>query len=171
MLSLKNLRRKKKCNMSNIEMLAADTLLERGLPLPVRATLFFRLLGFKTLVCYQPSLGNKIRINRLYLKMGLTPEMLNKITLQEADLLMIKHGNKLCQIIAIGLFKGWISPMLFSYIAGIKLKWRLSPQRICTIAHVMITQSGSSDFMDTTRCIERMTILKPVQLGQTPKKS
>ena len=153
----------------NVEAFAADTLLERGLPLPVRAPLFFRLMGIRA-VCYQPTLGNKIRINRLYLKMGINPDVLEECSQKTADALMISHGTRLCRIIAFGMVRGWLIPILLTPIIGVWIKWNLSPQRICAIVHVMITQSGTADFIDTTRCIEKMSILKP-NLGQTNQRS
>ena len=153
----------------HIENQAADTLLERGLPLPVRAPLFFRLLGLQP-KCYQPTLGNKIRINKLYLKMGIDPKQLEEISLVAADQLLVKNGYRLCKIIAIGMCKGWLWPLLFAPAIAVWLKWKLNPKYACAIAYVMISQSGTADFMDTTRLIAQMQILAP-SLGQSPQRS
>lgn len=153
----------------SVEAFAADTLLERGLLLPVRVPLFFRLLGIRA-KCYQPCLGNKIRINRRYLKMMLSPEQLKQISLAEADELMIKHGNRLSQIVAFGMVKGWLAPLLLVWLIGKWIKWYMPPSHICAIAYVMIAQSGTAAFIDTTRCIDRMQILLP-QLGQEIQRS
>lgn len=153
----------------NVEAFAADTLLERGLPLPIRAPLFFRLLGIRS-KCYQPTLGNKVRINSLYLKMNIKPEILEKCSQREADQLINSHSWKLCRIIAFGMVTGWIMPIILTPIIAFWIRWNIAPKRICAIAFVMITQSGTSDFLDTTRCIEKMSILKP-SLGQTTNRS
>lgn len=153
----------------SVEAFAADTLLERGLRLPISVPLFFRLLGIRA-KCYQPSLGNKIRINRRYLPMKLAPEKLKQISLTEADELMIKHGNRLSQIVAFGMVKGWLAPLILVWFIGKWIKWYMQPKHICAIAYVMIAQSGTADFIDTTRCIDRMQILLP-QLGQEIQRS
>lgn len=156
--------------ITDTEDKTAVSLLEGGLPLPVRAPLFFRLLGLKQLKCYQPCLGNKIRVSRLRIKMGITDEMIADISLEDADRLLLAHGLTLCRIIAIGMYKGLVFPWLFNRITGYWIMWNMKPKHICTVAYVMIAQSGTADFIDTTRCILRERILKP-HLGQNPKKS
>lgn len=149
----------------NEQQFAADTLLERGLPLPVRATLFFRLLGFKTLKCYQPTLGNLIRINRIYLKTGITAETFKEISLRDAQILTVNHGFRLCKIIALGMVKGWIAPILLANLIAFRLLYLLKPKQICAVAQVMVEYSGTDVFIDTTSYISKLSVLNR-KLGQ-----
>lgn len=162
----------------DMQEFAADTLLERGLPLPIRATLFFRLLGLSTkdgqLACYQPTLGNLGRINRLYRRMGVTIDSLRAISLVDAQLLSEKHGLTMGRIIALGMVRGWIMPVLLGWIVAMKIKWSLKPQHICSAVVVMVAHSGIEAFIDTTRYIGDLVILAPknrTDLGHNNQRS
>ncbi|GGH02749.1 hypothetical protein [Pedobacter zeae] len=154
---------------NGIEGLAVETLLERGLPLGVKAPFFLRWLGFR-LNLYQPSLGNKIRIARLYLKMNIPDRILDQATLQEADDVLVKHAFTIAKIVAIGCLKGYLWPLLFSGILARWLMWNRTPQQLQGYADLLILYSGTGAFMNTTRCIRNARISAPT-LGQNPKRS
>lgn len=143
----------------NEQQLAADTLLERGLPLPVRAPLFLRLLGFKTLVCYQPTAGNLIRINKIYLKTGITTSAFKEISLKDAQIFSVEHGFKLCKIIAICLTRGWLAPLLFSNIIAWHLLFNLKPKQMSAAAIAIVQYGGTDVFIDTTSYLELLSVL------------
>lgn len=158
--------------MQNVELLAAETLLEKGVPLPLRAPLLFRLFGVKQLKVYRPSAGNHLRIGRLYLKMGITEDQLKETSLLVAKELEVKHTYTHCRIIAFTMFKGYLTPLFFNRIMAMWLKWHLSQKQIMNTAEFVLTMGGTANFMNTTRYIKAMLITAIPELGQTtPKKS
>ena len=154
--------------MENIELLAAETLLQRGVRVQIVAPLLFRLFGKKKLsfYLYQPSLGNKIRITRLYLKMGITADQLNATTQEDADRLLVKHSNTFLRMLAIAMMKGRLMPWLFNKPLAYFLKYKLSPQQMFTMVQALVLFSGTADFMNTTRLFKGMKITE-ANLGQT----
>lgn len=156
---------------AGIEALAIDTLLENGVPLPkIKAPLFFRVFGCRTLKVYQPTLGNKLRINRRYLKLNISDDVLHEVTHKHADQLMIDHGFALSRIVAIGMLKGLILPWLLAYPFGLWIMWNLSAPQINGIASMLIMYSGTADFINTIRCIESLKVTAP-NLSQNPNRS
>ena len=153
-----------------MELLAVETLLENGVPLPIRAPFFFRCFGVKTLRIYQPSLGNKLRINRLYLSTGITDAQLKETTQMEADRLMNQHAYTHARMLAIGMMKGLFLPWILNRVLGLWLKWNLSPQKIFKYSEMLVVFSGTSAFMNTTRLFRGMKITEP-NLGQKPQGS
>lgn len=156
--------------MYGIEEFAIDTLLENGVPLPIKAPLLFRAFGQKKLLIHQPALGNKLRINKIYLRMKIPVGLLYNTSQQTADQLMVDHGYSVCRVMAIGLFKGILFPWLFQWPMAFWIMWNLKPQTICGATNMLVLYSGTSDFLDTTRCIESMMITAP-NLGRTAKRS
>lgn len=156
--------------MENVELLAAETLLEKGVPLPLRAPLLFRLLGIKQLKVYRPSAGNNLRIGRLYLRMGITDDQLKETSLLIAKELEIKHTYTHCRIIAFTMFKGYLTPLLFNRIMALWLKINLSQSQIMNTAEFVLTMGGTRNFMNTTRYIREMMITAIPELGQTTPK-
>lgn len=156
--------------MQEMELLAVETLLETGVPLPIRAPFFFRCFGIKRLRIYQPSLGNKLRINRLYLSMGITDAQLKETTQMEADRLMNKNAYTHARMLAIGMMKGLLLPWLLNRLLGLWLKWNFSPQQIFKYSEMLVVFSGTSAFMNTTRLYRGMKITEP-NLGQIPQGS
>lgn len=154
--------------MKNIELLAAETLLQRGVRVEIVAPLLLRLFGKKKFFfyLYQPSLGNKIRISRMYLSMGITADQLNATTQEEADRLLVKHSHTLLRMLAIAMMKGRLMPWLFNRPMAYFLKYKLSPQQLFTMVQALVLFSGTADFMNTTRLFKGMKITA-ANLGQT----
>lgn len=146
-----------------IEERATDTLLERGVTVQIAAPLLFRVFGKRTikLKVSMPTLGNKLRINRIYLRMHIEPEQLQETTQQNADVLMIKHGKKVAQIAAIGMLKGYWMPLLFSRLLGRYLVWKLPADKIFLLVQLLVVFSGTSAFMSTIRLVRDMKITAP----------
>ena len=159
--------------MENIELLAAETLLQRGVRVPIVAPLLFRLFGKKKLsfYLYQPSLGNKVRISSLYLKMGITEAELQETTLENAEALLIKHSTTLLRIVAICMFKGCFWPWLLNRPMAYYLKWKINPQRLFALAQIIRSFSGTTDFMNTIRSAKKMKITEPIPSQTNPKRS
>lgn len=149
--------------MQNTEELTADAILENGVKVQVKAPFFLRLFRKKyiSLKIYQPTMGNKLRINRLYIKMGIAPEALESCTQQTADALMIQHSHTLLRIVGIALCNGFIMPWLLNRLLAFWLKWKLTPKEVCALAQVLVVFSGTSHFMNTIRLIRETMITSP----------
>lgn len=149
--------------MQNTETRAADSILEKGVKVQVKAPFILRICRKKTipLIIYQPTMGNKLRINRLYLKMGITPETLDGCTQEVADALMVKHSQTLLRIIAIALCNGFIMPWLLNRPLAFWLKWKLDPKDVCVMAQVLVAFSGTEHFTNTIRLIQGLMITSP----------
>ncbi|RQO78113.1 hypothetical protein DBR40_09185 [Pedobacter sp. KBW01] len=157
--------------MQEMELLTADTLLEKGVLLPIKAPLIFRLFGMKQLKFYRPSAGNQLRIDSLYLKMGISDDEIGEISLHQAKELELKHTYTHCRIIAIAMFKGILFPWLLNRIVAVWLKWNLNQKQIMYAAELLLAMGGTANFMNTTRLIREMKITTPGLGQKTPKKS
>jgi hypothetical protein len=156
--------------MKETEILAAETLLENGVSLGIDSPLFFRVLGVKRLKIYQPSLGNRIRISKLYLEMGITDEMLVETTQVDAEDLLQKNALRCCRIIALCMFRGRYLPILLNSIIANWLIHRMDSKQVMTLIQVIVSLSGTVDFMNTTRYIRALKITSP-KLGQEAQTS
>lgn len=155
----------------NTEQLAAEMLLEKGVPVPVKVPLLLRVLGIKTAKMFAPSLGNRVRISRLYIKMNIPEEQLTETTQLVAETLLEKHAYTHCRIVAMAMYKGWLFPILFNHITALWLKWYGDDKKIMALAELLLLLSGAAVFMSTTRYIRAMKITAP-NLGQKePKRS
>lgn len=159
--------------MENIELLAAETLLQRGVKVQIVAPLLFRLFRKKTFVFYvfQPSLGNKVRTSRLYLKMGIKESDLKETTHENAENILVNHHYAMSRIIAICMFKGFFWPWLLNRPMALYLKWNLPPQKLYALVHLIILFSGTADFMNTIRSAKSMKITEPIPSQTNPKRS
>lgn len=152
------------------ELLAAETLLENGVSLGIRTPFFLRFLGVKHLRIYQPSLGNRLRISKLYLEMGIDDTDLLETTQVKAEAMMLKHSFAQLQIIALCMFKGRYLPQIFNRVLAKWLLWKLNPKDVTTLVMLILQFSGTTDFMTTTRFIRAMKITTP-KLGQKAQTS
>ena len=153
------------------ELLAAETLLENGVSLGIRTPFFLRVLGVKHLKIYQPTMGTRIRISKLYLEMQIDDAELIETTQEEAEKLILKHSATHLKIIALCMFRGRymftnkiLSKFCYKYLAE-WLMWQLKPQEITVLSTLILQYSGTADFMNSTRYMRAMKITSP-KLGQ-----
>lgn len=102
--------------------------------------------------------------------MKIPVELLYNCPQMVADQLMIDHGYSICRVMAIGIFKGIFLPWLFQWPMAIWIMWNLKPQTICGAMNMLVLYSGTSDFLDTTRCTRSMMITAP-NLGRVTGRS
>ncbi|QNK63948.1 hypothetical protein H7F33_05500 [Pedobacter sp. PAMC26386] len=152
----------------SIELEAADTLLDKGVPLPVTAPLLFRIFGKKTitLILKHPFLDTAVRAGSLYLQvqeMGLETENVTEgIRLRE------KSAGLIARIIAIIIlrnrFPDWLERLLAFY-----LKRHVAEKTLYNITNVVVC-SGISDFLNTIRLTSHLRMTRP-NLSPTEKRS
>lgn len=146
-----------------VELRAADTLLERGVRVPVRAPLPLQIFGKKTvsLIYRQPSLGVLVCISREYLKMGVDVEALEGGSLEEAHRLLRQNGLGVARIAAIGWLGRRRRIRLFAGPAARWMLWAMSPQQLRDVLLMLVTLSGIQDFTTTIKFLHRMNMMQP----------
>lgn len=144
------------------ELLAANSILKRGIRYKIPAPLFFRLLGRKTLgiTITQLTAGTELRVAALMAEKGITESKLEK----DPSLILQEHYNDIVRIVAISTLNR------FS-ISTLAMWWRMNLLKSITVwqlweLYISVRQySGTKPFMNITRLaiVTRMT--KP-NLGQ-----
>lgn len=156
-----------------IEEHTADLILKRGVRLELRAPLFLRVFGKKTikLTVTSPYEGTLIRVAKYYLQTGISSEQLDDITHEQALSLMLTHGTQITKAVACAWLNGWIAGWLFTRPLAKYMRWNCKPQDILVIATVILLYGGVSDFINITRSVRMMKTTSPMIEGQTKKGS
>ncbi|MDO3641976.1 hypothetical protein [Mucilaginibacter sp. L3T2-6] len=151
--------------MKNIELNAAERLLDRGIKVPVTAPLLFRLFGKRKInvVVRMPYLGTLYRISALFLSMGISDDRLKDMTGENIHNLFAKHGKTLTKIVAQALLNGWLTGWLFARPVAAWLYWRLNNVQLLTLADTLVSLTGSDAFTNTIRLVRMMKRTAPNQ--------
>ncbi|AQX50616.1 MULTISPECIES: hypothetical protein [Elizabethkingia] len=155
----------------DIEKLAPDLLLKRGVPVPVTAPLFLRIFKKKTikLVLFHPTGRTLLKIASKYLSMGVIND--EDLSLPDAIKAYADHGKKVHEIVALGFLN---SPYLnwFHKPLAWWLRRKLTEQHFLFLFNLLMTHGGVEDFIATIRLIKTMRITKPMtNLSPTEKAS
>jgi hypothetical protein len=153
----------------NVEQIAAKTLLNRGIKVPVTAPLWLRAFGKRTInvVITPPHYGTLHRIGLLFLSMDITEEKLEKIDEVNSHTLFLAHGKSVCKIAAYAILNGKWSGRLFAGMLSRYLYWKLTPINGFTIARVMVMLCGTSAFPNTIRLVSSMKMTLPTLSHET----
>lgn len=155
----------------NTELRAAQSILERGIWAEVKAPLFLRLFGKKTLKLKVRKLyaGTLLHVAECYLSTGIKEEQLKEIESEAALELMAKHGRAICKAVAMAILNDkWKIRWLSGWLAGYLLR-HLDWMRILKMLEFALVYNGTVDFMSTTRLVRAMKITDPANQGQTKK--
>ncbi len=147
----------------NTEFIAAETLLERGVKVKIKAPLLLRMFGKKTLAIRikQPCFGTLIRISSYYLSAGITEEQLKEIDQEKAMALCAVHGKTFFLILATAILNGYLLGKLFTNPLALYLQWKVKPEALCALTELLVVFSGTRDFMSTIRSVRMMKITQP----------
>lgn len=145
------------------ESFAAETLLEKGVRVPIPAPFFFRWFGKKqiTVRLYQPCFGTLLRISRYYLTTGVTEDQLKEINQEGAMMLCRDHGKTFSKIVATAMLNGFISGTIFTRPLAWVLLWSLKPELICGLIRLLVIFGGTAPFMSIIRSVNQMKITAP----------
>ena len=151
----------------NVEQLAAETILERGIRVNVPSPRFFKLFGKKEvgLVIKQPYLGTLMHMSRLCLKAGFNLDDVDEGKVDAAFGLMEKHGRTVAKIVAVIILNSKFKIRLFSNILSYWLLWKMKPRKLVEMVILLITLSGVQDFTTSIRLIRRMKTTTPKNLS------
>lgn len=155
----------------NVELEAAEALLDIGVSLPfkaIRVPFASKRLTLR-MTMKRPCLGNQIRIARHYLKIGFTYEEMKAFNKHEEMVFLATHGKRISKMIALticrGAFSGWfLSPFMAWFI-----RWFVPDAFIQGANLQFITLLGTKDFMNIIRSSEIANPLRP-RLSQKEKK-
>lgn len=156
-----------------IELLAAQTILERGIRAKVRAPFFLRIFRIRsiTLVLRPLYAGTLIRVAAEYFKTGISLDELEKNSNEDALSILSVHGKAVSMAVAVALlnsrwkirlFAGWMSGYLMD-----NMRWKEMLQML----HVALIHNGTADFINTTRLVRTVMITEPKDPGQKKKGS
>ncbi|RYF26596.1 MAG: hypothetical protein EOO42_01140 [Flavobacteriales bacterium] len=151
-----------------IEKSAADTLLERGIPVKVNAPFFLRWFGKKVLhpLIRKPKFGTQLRVSSYYASTGIVADELKEISIDQANILFATHGKTLSKIIASSLINSRIRGYLFTKLLASYLRWATEPIEIFDLVIFLIINGGTKDFISTIRLAQNLTITAPM-MSQT----
>ena len=155
----------------NPELHAAYAVMERGVRAKVRAPLFLRLIGIKTLPITLRKLyaGTLFRVSAIYLSTGISTEDLKETSTEHALELMQKHGDAIYQAVACALINSKLLGRLFTKPLASYLKENLTMRETQVLLELCLLYNGVSDFMNTTRLVRALKITDP-NLGQSESK-
>ncbi len=150
------------------EKFAADTLLQKGVQIKIRAPFFIRCFGKKTIVLTvtSPFEGTMHRVASYYLSTGLTLEQLDNITAEKALQLMAVHGKLISKAVAVAVLNSYVSGYLFTPLLAWYLRWNCKANELYLLISVLLLYGGVSDFMNTTRSVRKMKLTTP-SMGQS----
>lgn len=159
-------------NANQTELHATETLLQRGVPIFLRAPLLLRLLGIKRIkwVLSAPRGGSFLRMGRQYLKCQLSIDKLEKISIEDTLGFQVKYSKYIYRALACLYLATPIKTRLFMKPVAWFLKETLTYKESLTFLQMVIIYGGSEDFMNTTRYIRGVMITAP-NLGQKTKRS
>lgn len=148
--------------MENIstQQLAADTILDIGVKLKVKAPMFLRLLFIKTLTLTikQPYLGTCIRATRYYLKaqkIGIEAE-----NFTDALIARDKTARLIAKAVAVYILRGRLASWLFAPLLAKILINGVSSKTLLNVMNIAVT-SGVEDFMTTIRLTAHLNPMMP----------
>ncbi len=157
----------------NIELQAAETILENGVGVNIPAPFFCRVFGKKEIhpKLYQPYLGTLLHISKLSLKAGFNFKGIDTGDLDAAQEFMNKHIPVACKVVAAALLNSRVKIFLFSKILSWWLVDRLKPKRLVKIIITYNMLNGVQDFTTSIRLIRSLTMTTPTNLSPTDQGS
>lgn len=152
------------------EKRAADILLKRGVKVTIKAPLFLRWFGKKTiaLVVQAPTLYTLIRIAEESLRIDV--ELEKEIQLNNAISVVNEHGITLSRIVALAVLnnprKQWRVGLLSRYLLR-----NIDVKELFYLYQLILLYGGYEDFINTIRFTQTTRITKPMNLSQQEKRS
>jgi len=153
-----------------MEERAARVLLEQGEPVKVPAPFLFRLFGKKTitLTIYMPTADCCLRAVRRRLKMNLSDEEFDELTIEGSLKLFDKHGKDTARVVAIVILKSALMDFLFGRWLAKRLLKNLQFSFLSNIMEMVTLGGGLEDFMSFIELTKTMRLMrKKISPSQT----
>jgi hypothetical protein len=118
-----------------------------------------------------PTMGSKIRIDRLFLAMGVTLAQYRAYTMEERMRFRAEQGGRMTRIIALGICRGPVSGYLFSGAVAFFLRWFVEDIYLEAVFEKFIALLGTQSFENIITSLETTVLLSPMNVSREKKGS
>lgn len=144
---------------SNFEMesFAERVMSDAGISLPLR------LPGGKHIrwVMRVPNLESRCRIQRMYLKMGVTHEELKTYTFEQKQEFMVRHTKTVSRMVAYAIVRGWVMGRLLNRPVAWILRNCMHPAALEDAWMIALSTMSTIPFGNIIRLAEVMSLTAP----------
>lgn len=143
---------------------AAEMLLDVGVRIPViPRRIFGGRKGKSSLVMRRPPAGAVIRIALRYLKLGVTPERIQRMEYDERLRFIAEKGRAVSEMVALSICTGWISGWLLARPVAWYLRWRVHPAMLAAALVQLLAGMDVQAFCNTIPLAARAArLLEPI---------
>ena len=143
---------------------AAGMLLDVGIRIPVMPLRPFRKRGGKSsLVMRRPPAGAVIRIALRYLRIGVTPQDIDRMGYDGRLRFVAEHGKAVSEMVALTICSGWLSGMLLVKPVAWYLRWRVHPAMLTAALLELLEGMDIQSFCNTIPLASRLaSLLEPI---------
>ena len=148
-----------------VEIQTVDTILDKGVRVPIPAPLFLRMFGrrFIHVTVRRPTINSMLRISKLYLRLKMKEDQTDWTSWMYT---LASTGKEVSRIVAVGMLRGSLRTWLFSRPLAAYLREHIDMRQQAELAVVLVTCSGVQDFMNTIKFLRLMKITEPRNLSQ-----
>jgi len=141
----------------NIELLAAKVLADNGISLPLR------LPGGRHIrwVMRVPNMESRVRISKMYLKMGVKYTDLEKYTFEQKLDFMRKHTKTVSRMVAYGIVRGWLLGRFLNRPVAWMLRNCMHPAALEEAWMLAIGTMNTVPFGNIIRLAQVMNLMSP----------
>lgn len=147
----------------NIELEAAETLLDAGISLPLlRLRLPFCRERVLRIVMRRPYWGTQMRIARLYLRAGISARKVASMTEEEERRFFEEHPTELSQMVALTICRGYLSGLLLAPAVAFLVRWRVPREYLLAAQRQFATLRATRDFTTIIVWAEKTNPFRPL---------
>ena len=148
--------------MAQEELKACRLMLDMGVAIPVRPLKYLhRKKKPCRIIMRTPYAGTIMRIDRLYLRLGVTYEELKEYSYEQNADFISKHGKTISRMVAYTLVRGWLAGRLLNRLVAWWLRWRVHPMMMQEAMFQMLAMLNKEDFPNTIKLAQKMNLMKP----------
>lgn len=153
-----------------VEKQVANILLERGVKVQLKAPLFLRWFGKKTVtyVVKAPTIRTLVKIADVSLDVPVNFD--KEINIQQATKVVQQHGKKMSKIAALAILNSPAKNYKLNVLTNFLYK-NMSAAELYYIYQMMLMYGGYEDFINIIRFTQATRITKPMNLSQNEKRS
>lgn len=157
---------------AKIEQEAAEIILDRRKRLPMPAPFFLRWFGKKEIGFWVKAnrAGTGYRISRYYAQLGVTQEVLEKLTVDEALKLHAAKGFLVSKMLACAILNGYFSGWLFTKLLAFYIRENSDYMYQLGLVNWLLLHGELSYFISTIRSVSKLRVTMPI-LSPTVKGS
>lgn len=140
-----------------MESFAERVMSDAGISLPLR------LPGGKHIrwVMRVPNLESRCRIQRMYLKMGVTYEELKTYTFEQKQEFMVRHTKTVSRMVAYAIVRGWVLGRLLNRPVAWMLRSCMHPTALEDAWMIALSTMSTTPFGNIIRLAEVMSLTAP----------